>query len=234
MIDEVKLFVNEMRRITLLREELWLGTLNQIHSDVNKRIEQLSSEFNRLKANQSLSEDEKYKITNEKYEIILQPIVSILEHVFEITIKHDAQTPNEEQFHFEFSQKLHEALTNLKDVSSHAIKPQNGWSLFKELHQLFHQRGQRRQSSSLNMEQISPKLAAIKASTIPIPGNVGDGQFCTIHSIGSTVLILPTKTKPKKLYFLGSNGKNVIFCFLIFLCFFLFHLVMFTLKKRLV
>ena len=30
MIDEVKLFVHELRRITLLREELWFGTLNQI------------------------------------------------------------------------------------------------------------------------------------------------------------------------------------------------------------
>lgn len=26
IIDQVKLFVHEMRRITLLREELWLGT----------------------------------------------------------------------------------------------------------------------------------------------------------------------------------------------------------------
>ncbi len=30
MIEEVKLFVHELRRVTLLREELWLGTLNQI------------------------------------------------------------------------------------------------------------------------------------------------------------------------------------------------------------
>ena len=30
MIEQVKLFVHEMRRITLLREELWIGTLNQI------------------------------------------------------------------------------------------------------------------------------------------------------------------------------------------------------------
>lgn len=30
MIEEVKLFVHELRRITLLREELWIGTLNQI------------------------------------------------------------------------------------------------------------------------------------------------------------------------------------------------------------
>ena len=30
MIEEVKLFVHEMRRITLLREDLWVGILNQI------------------------------------------------------------------------------------------------------------------------------------------------------------------------------------------------------------
>lgn len=34
MIDEVKLFVHEMRRITLLREELWFGTLNQIRKEI--------------------------------------------------------------------------------------------------------------------------------------------------------------------------------------------------------
>lgn len=45
MIDQVKLFVHEMRRITLLREELWYGTLNQIHSDITKRIDQLNAEI---------------------------------------------------------------------------------------------------------------------------------------------------------------------------------------------
>jgi PI-3-kinase-related kinase SMG-1 len=45
VIEQVKLFVHEMRRITLLREELWYGTLNQIHSDINKRIEQLNLEI---------------------------------------------------------------------------------------------------------------------------------------------------------------------------------------------
>ncbi len=210
MIDEVKLFVNEMRRITLLREELWYGTLNQIHSDVSKRMDQLTNELNRLKSNQSLDETQKIKITKEKYEIVLQPIVSILEHVYEITIKYESQTPNEEKFHHEFSKKLLDGLNQLKDINN-AFKPQNGWTVFKELHQLFHQRSQRRQSNSLNMEQISPKLAALKSSTIPIPGI--DGQFCTIHSIGSTVLILPTKTKPKKLYFMGSNGKKYPYLF---------------------
>lgn len=98
MIEQVKLFVNEMRRITLLREELWYGTLNQINTDLEKRMEQLTLEMVKLKANQSLSVNEKNSISKEKYEILLQPIVSILEHVNEITTKLDAETPNEEQF----------------------------------------------------------------------------------------------------------------------------------------
>ena len=102
MIEEVKLFVNEMRRITLLREELWYGTLNQIHSDLNKRMDQLTAELTKQKLNQSLSDAEKNSIAKEKYEILLQPIVSILEHVNEITTKLDAETPNEEQFQVKF------------------------------------------------------------------------------------------------------------------------------------
>ncbi len=33
-IEEVKLFVGEMRRITLLREEMWIGALNQIRESI--------------------------------------------------------------------------------------------------------------------------------------------------------------------------------------------------------
>lgn len=98
MIEEVKLFVHEMRRITLLREELWVGTLNQIHSDINKRIEQLTSEINKVNVNQFLSESDKTSIIKDKYEIFLQPIISVLEHVHDITINLAPETPNEHHF----------------------------------------------------------------------------------------------------------------------------------------
>lgn len=101
-------------------------------------------------------------------------------------------------------------MIQLKNIDN-AFKPYNGWTLFKQLHQLLHQRSQRRQSNTLVMDQISPKLAALKASTIPIPGK--DGQYCTIHSIASNILILPTKTKPKKLFFIGSNGRRYPYLF---------------------
>ena len=212
VIDEVKLFVHEMRRITLLREELWYGTLNQIHSDISKRIEQLNLELIKVNGNESLSETERVFITKAKYEILLHPIVALLENVHEITTSLNVcETPNEEQFQLDFGDKIHQALLRLKDTEANACKPANGWSLFKNLHHAFHQRSQRRQTTSLLMDQISPKLANLRHTSIPIPGK--DGQQCTIHSIGNHVQVLPTKTKPKKLFFIGSNGKRYQYLF---------------------
>lgn len=211
VIDQVKLFVHEMRRITLLREELWYGTLNQIHSDLNKRIEQLNAEITKLNSNQSnLNQVDKKEISKEKYEILLHPIVSILEHVHEITTDLSAETPNEEQFQLEFGSKILDALEQLKDTQN-AFKPSNACALFKQLHANFHHRSQRRHSNALLLDQISPKLAALKSTVIPIPGK--DGHNCTIYSIANSVHILPTKTKPKKLYFIGSNGKRYAYLF---------------------
>ncbi len=62
------------------------------------------------------------------------------------------------------------------------------------------------------MNQISPILAAISNSAIPIPGQESltssNANLVTIAKISSTAIILPTKTRPKKLMFIGSDGKQ--------------------------
>ncbi len=170
-------------------------------------MDQLAAEITKVNANQSLSDAEKTPITRAKYEILLQPVVSVLEHVHDITLSLAAETPNEHHFQQDFGQKISDALTQLKNIDN-AFAPHNGWSLFKQLHQLWHQRSLRRQTTSLLMDHISPKLASLRASTIPLPGS--DGKYGTIHAISSGVLVLPTKTKPKKLLFVGSNGKRYV------------------------
>ena len=119
------------------------------------------------------------------------------------------RNPNSKQKN-EFAKKIEDALTQLKDLNN-ALKPADGWHAFKQLHQTFHQRSQRRLTTSLVMAQISPKLGALNNSNIPLPGK--DGQFCTIQTIGSSLMVLPTKTKPKKLFFIGSNGKRYPYLF---------------------
>lgn len=46
-----------------------------------------------------------------------------------------------------------------------------------------------------------------------LPGEVSASDAVTIQSVGNTITILPTKTKPKKLFFLGSDGRNYPYLF---------------------
>ena len=74
MIAEVQLMVQELRRVTLLWDELWLGTLNQQAADVQRRLAQLEAEVRRVQANASLSEDMKATVIREKHRTIMKPV----------------------------------------------------------------------------------------------------------------------------------------------------------------
>jgi len=66
--------VQELRRITLLWDELWLGTLVQHHAEISRRLQQLELEVVRVEDNASLSSADKDKLIAEKHRIILKPV----------------------------------------------------------------------------------------------------------------------------------------------------------------
>jgi len=74
MIADVKQLIEELRRITLLWDELWLGTLNQQHPDVERRILQLEAEIKKVNNNGALGKDEKAAIIREKHKTVLKPV----------------------------------------------------------------------------------------------------------------------------------------------------------------
>ena len=74
MISDVQLLVSELRRITLLWDELWLGTLNQHHQDVTRRLTQLDNEIKKVMNNSSLSADLKTTLIAQKHSVLLQPV----------------------------------------------------------------------------------------------------------------------------------------------------------------
>ena len=74
MISDVKQLIEELRRITLLWDELWLGALNQQHQDVERRISQLENEIKKVNNNGSLSKEEKAAIIREKHKTVLKPV----------------------------------------------------------------------------------------------------------------------------------------------------------------
>lgn len=75
------------------------------------------------------------------------------------------------------------------------------------------QRAQKRASYLLHLDEISPRLASMTTTEMALPGEVSASDAVTIQSVGNTITILPTKTKPKKLFFVGSDGRNYPYLF---------------------
>jgi PI-3-kinase-related kinase SMG-1 len=100
--------------------------------------------------------------------------------------------------------EIEETLEKLREPSNPRC-PAECWHLLKTLQLKLYARSCKKTAHTLNMEDISPSLAKLKDTRISMPG-VMSSQV-VIHSVYNYVAILPTKTKPKKLVFIGSNGK---------------------------
>ncbi|XP_029431896.1 serine/threonine-protein kinase SMG1 isoform X1 [Rhinatrema bivittatum] len=211
MVLQVQMLVAELRRVTVLWDELWLGVLLQQHMYVLRRIQQLEDEVKRVQNNNTLRKEEKMAIMREKHTALMKPIVFALEHVCSITAA-PAETPHEKWFQDNYGDAIENALEKLRNPSNPA-NPGNSWMPFKQIMLSLQQRAQKRASYLLRLEEISPWLASMTSTEIALPGEVSARDTVTIHSVGSTITILPTKTKPKKLLFLGSDGKNYPYLF---------------------
>ncbi|KAG2455286.1 SMG1 kinase, partial [Polypterus senegalus] len=211
MVQQVQLLVGELRRITLLWDELWLGVLQQQHMHVLRRIQQLEDEVKRVQNNNTLRKEEKIAIMREKHSALMKPVVFALEHVYSITST-PAETPHETWFQENYGEALKNALERLRNPANPA-NPASSWFPFKQIMLSLQQRAQKRASYLLRLDEISPTLASISSTEIALPGEVSATDAVTIHTVGNTITILPTKTKPKKLYFLGSDGRNYPYLF---------------------
>src|SRR6218665_2361651 len=74
MVNEVQVLVSELRRITLLWDELWFGTLTQIHQDVIRRLKQLENEVRKVQENSTLTPAEAKAIILKKHHTVLRPV----------------------------------------------------------------------------------------------------------------------------------------------------------------
>ncbi|GIY22261.1 hypothetical protein CDAR_374792 [Caerostris darwini] len=210
-ISEAKNLIHELHRITLLWDELWLGTLNTHQSEVNRRFLNLEKEIAKVMNNQFLSKDEKREIIKEKHNVCVKSTLYLLEQLQTITSQ-PAETPHEHWFQKTFEKPIENAVNKLKNPEDPS-RPQESWAVFKQLYQLLQQKVQQQSRSHLTMEHISPVLASLKSTVIPMPGINKPSGVVTVQSVNNTVSILPTKTKPKKLAFMGSDGLRYTYLF---------------------
>ncbi|XWS40368.1 hypothetical protein CRYUN_Cryun18bG0135200 [Craigia yunnanensis] len=218
LIQDVQLVINELGNVTVLWEELWLSTLQDLHMDVMRRINVLKEEAARIAENATLSQSEKNKINAAKYSAMMAPIVVALERRLASTSR-KPETPHELWFHHEYKEKLKSAILSFKTPPASAAALGDVWWPFDNIAASL---ASYQRKSSISLGEVAPQLAMLSSSDVPIPGlekqvTAFESErgltstlqgIVTIASFLEQVTILSTKTKPKKLVILGSDGKT--------------------------
>lgn len=207
-ITQVRLLVGELRRITLLWDELWVGALNVHSGEAHRRIRTLEEEVGRVRANVGLSTAQKDTLIRDKHSLFLCPTLRLLEQLQSVVTSREPETPHELWFRETLGPLISETLETLRNPHD-PWRPQASWAALRRLH-LRLQRRSHEEGPQLLMERVSPALAALKNSRVPMPGCSGNVRIAAVQS---SIAVLPTKTKPKKLSFQGSDGQRYTFLF---------------------
>lgn len=162
-VSQVQLLVRELRRISLLWDELWLLSLTQVYAENVKRFQSFDAEFQ--KTDQS---PDKVILFTEKYRLLMRPVLFVLERLQEWTSR-TPETNNERGFQEKFSKFIEMTIGDMKKPfdSGNALAPFNK---FKSLYQFIQQRVNKRMNFQLKMSDVSPVLANLQNTLISMPG----------------------------------------------------------------
>ncbi|KAG7392103.1 hypothetical protein PHYPSEUDO_002327 [Phytophthora pseudosyringae] len=224
-VEGVRLLISELRRVSILWDEAWISTLVKLSADVSRRTSTLEKEATRVEKNVSLSAKEKSELAQRKLVAIMKPIYVSIERLWKETCgsvrEQHAVTPHERKFLKEYGELIEKAMENfriccnaeLRASSSPMTSPQELWQPFADvLKALMKATGRREQ---LPLHDISPAMASTsrQLALTNMPGaffgkSAGQVEPITIHRVASSVAVLRTKTKPKSLELIGSDGKT--------------------------
>ncbi|XP_037938789.1 serine/threonine-protein kinase Smg1 [Teleopsis dalmanni] len=200
----VQLLVKELKRVSLLWEEYWLHALTQLCSEYATLFTSLDIELKKRV-------DSKEKLIS-KFEILLIHLVKDLEKIAIVTSQ-KAETNYERNFQTQYNGLIKSTIAELKKPFN-INKPHDIKYAIKHLYSVFQQRSSRGIVSTYKISDLSPVLAQMCDTEISMPGVENfDKTPVYIKSVDSTVYILPTKTKPKKLAFFGSDGRKYTYLF---------------------
>ncbi|KAH8386774.1 hypothetical protein KR093_002440, partial [Drosophila rubida] len=199
VVQHVQLLVRELRRVCLLWDEYWIHSLAHIYNAYVGRVTALASEF----------KPDDHEGKQNRFDSWRPQLLSDLEALMAFTAR-DAETSYERHFKRRFEAPIAATLEALRQ------RPYpEAWDKLKQLYHVLQLNMLRGTSSTLKMQTISPVLCGIGRMRISMPGLDAhdEQQPVYIESVESTVCILPTKTKPKKVAFYGSNGQKYTFLF---------------------
>uniref|UniRef100_A0A915ESJ8 Non-specific serine/threonine protein kinase n=1 Tax=Ditylenchus dipsaci TaxID=166011 RepID=A0A915ESJ8_9BILA len=210
LVKEATNFCTQLHQIHMLPEEKWLFVLNHVDHDLAKRLKQLEGENAKVRKHPHLSEEEKLNVNKQKLESVMQMVNQLLTDLFYSTCTPPPGTTLEKRFQTNYMIQIKHALTNFQ---TNRLNPTAAWAPFKKLIEGLDQKANKKSSLCLYMHEMSPHLAYLSSTSIAIPGQEFKRGLDTvrIYKMNKMAYVLPTKTRPKKIGFKGSDGKDYTF-----------------------
>ncbi|GMF20669.1 unnamed protein product [Phytophthora lilii] len=222
-VEGVRLLVSELRRVSILWDEAWVSTLMKLSTDISRRSNTLEKEAIRVERNGSLSIKDKRELAQRKLVALMKPILVPIERLWKETCgnarEQHAVSPHERKFLKEYGEMIEKAMTAFRDCCNPDIRvgpealgiktPQELWKPFADIIKALLNTSGRRDKLPLN--DISPAMASTcrQLALTNMPGAFsGNMEPITINCVDSSVAVLRTKTKPKSLELIGSDGKT--------------------------
>ncbi|KAL7335617.1 hypothetical protein PS15p_201064 [Mucor circinelloides] len=200
----------ELEKITVLLEERWLNKIASLQFDVMQQFTKLDQESERLqKSGMDPAQQESSFL--ELYDSLMKFVITTIDK-FLMETAHDSvvSTPHEQWFQKSYGKQLIQACNLLQKPTSMKNYRQ-GWECFQQFHRQL--MAETHKVRILELSQVSPYLHSMKNTHIALPGQNENEESCFIDSFGSSVIVLPTKTKPKKLDMKGTDGKKYSYLF---------------------
>ena len=104
MVADVQLLLSELRRMVLLRDELWVAVLQLLHPQVEQLLLRFQAQSAKLQRDKKIDVS-KQNVLQQHFKILFDPIVMVLEAVAGITCS-PAETPHETWFHQRYSNEI--------------------------------------------------------------------------------------------------------------------------------
>nr|XP_027196397.1 serine/threonine-protein kinase SMG1-like [Dermatophagoides pteronyssinus] len=209
LIVQAKLFVHELRRITVLWDELWIGILQHGMNEMKKQVVALEKEIEKTRKNINLYEKEKILFIKEQHNIFFRRLLYSLQLTNMLT-SDTPETPHEEWFQKNFNQLINQLIESIANPEN-IYEPSNILFNYQNLFQTIRKRSLASNNYRFYMHDISPRLATLDNTIIPLPGL--NGSNVMLKGVFKTVSILHTYTKPKKIILIGSDGRNYSYLF---------------------
>eukprot|EP01132_Coremiostelium_polycephalum_P008325 gene8325-10225_t len=195
LVLETETLVKQLEKITILWDDSWQHLLEQIQGWLIFNTKAWNDEYLQIK--QKYKKSTLHQQLRRKNQAMLQPILDKLKKLAFSTILSVCNTPHEKWFLKVYFETINKVIRNM-EKNSKVTAP------FDALHELIHCFAVNR-LNSLGLGSINPTLAEFRPTTTQMPGL---DTTVTIQSIQPIIYLLPTKTKPKKIAFVGNDGNT--------------------------